>query len=123
MVLHLLQGGGRRKKGTEIVSSGEDGASSNMVIRSEDDSAVGSSDAFLSAQLRFTTDKHGQELCLVRSGEGDEEVGVMMGWEKGISELLIPPRINAAEIVYIDKEIGFNLNNHFSAGDAPFNGR
>ena len=93
MVLHLLQGGTRTKKGTELVSPGGDGASSTIVIRSEDESAVGSSDAFLSSRLRFTTDEHGQELCLVRSGEGDEEVGVMMGWEKGISESLIPARI------------------------------
>lgn len=39
----------------------------------------------MSSRLRFTTDEHGQEVCLVKVNE-KEEVGVMMGWERGISE-------------------------------------
>lgn len=54
----------------------------------DDDKPTNAPDAFLNAHLRFTTDEHGQEVCLVNTGKNeDEEVGVMMGWERGISEL------------------------------------
>lgn len=63
----------------------------SIVLRAEDDTATGSTEAFLSSKLHYTRDEHGQEICLLR--EGDKEVGVMMGWERDISEYrpLYPP--------------------------------
>ncbi len=54
-----------------------------LVLKEEDDTALGSTDKFLSSRLRYTTDAHGQDICLLQSGEA--EIGVMMGWERGIS--------------------------------------
>ena len=56
-----------------------------LVLKEEDDTALGSTDKFLSSRLRFTTDEHGQDICLLQSG--DTEIGVMMGWERGISAI------------------------------------
>ena len=61
-----------------------------LLIRTtdDDDKPTNAPDAFLNARIRFTTDGHGQEGCLVKTGKSkDEEVGVMMGWERGIGEL------------------------------------
>ncbi|KAN0128745.1 S-adenosyl-L-methionine-dependent methyltransferase [Lactarius tabidus] len=55
-----------------------------LVLREEDDTALGSTDKFLSSRLRYTSDEHGQEICLLQSG--DTEIGVMMGWERGIMQ-------------------------------------
>ncbi|KAF5393314.1 hypothetical protein D9757_000641 [Collybiopsis confluens] len=55
-----------------------------LVIRSEDSTAAASTDAFLASKLRFIKDENGQEICVVKAG--DEEIGVMMGWEKEIME-------------------------------------
>jgi type IV protein arginine methyltransferase len=57
----------------------------SFILKAEDATAAGSSIAFLSSRLRYTTDERGQEICLA-SLPGQEEVGVMMGWESGISE-------------------------------------
>lgn len=54
-----------------------------LVLKEEDDTALGSIDNFLSSRLRYTSDQRGQEICLLQSG--DTEIGVMMGWERGIS--------------------------------------
>ncbi|KAF9793492.1 hypothetical protein BJ322DRAFT_1034996 [Thelephora terrestris] len=54
----------------------------SIFLRAEDDTATGSTEAFLSSKLHYTRDKQGQEICLLR--EGDKEVGVMMGWERDI---------------------------------------
>ena len=56
----------------------------SLVLKASDDTAAGSTDNFLSSRLRYTRDDHGQEICLVNVGEG-EDVGVMMGWERDIS--------------------------------------
>lgn len=56
----------------------------DAVIKGEDDTAAGSTAAFLKSRLRYTTDDNGQEVCMVDAGDG-EEVGVMMGWEQPIS--------------------------------------
>ena len=61
-------------------------SSLSMVLRATDTTAAGSPEAFLASKLKFTTDDRGQEICLLRVS-ADEEVGVMMGWERGISEL------------------------------------
>ncbi|KAI0769724.1 S-adenosyl-L-methionine-dependent methyltransferase [Trametes elegans] len=57
----------------------------NLVLKATDSSAAGSPEAFLSSKLEYTKDEHGQEICLVKVSE-TEEVGVMMGWERGIMQ-------------------------------------
>ena len=54
-----------------------------LVLQTTDPTAAGSTDEFLQSKLSFRVDEHGQEVCFVKSAE--EEVGVMMGWEKPIS--------------------------------------
>lgn len=61
-------------------------SSLSMVLKATDTTAAGSPEAFLASKLKFTTDDRGQEICLLKVSDG-EEVGVMMGWERGISEL------------------------------------
>ena len=56
----------------------------SIILKAEDDTATGSTDAFLSSKLPYTRDDHGQQICLLR--EVDKEVGVMMGWERDISD-------------------------------------
>jgi len=56
-----------------------------LMLKEEDDTALGSTDKFLSSHLRYTTDAHGQDVCLLQSG--DTEIGVMMSWERGIINL------------------------------------
>lgn len=58
---------------------------SSLVLQGADNSAVASTDAFLSSKLRYTQDAHGQDICLLELDDG-EEVGVMMGWEREISK-------------------------------------
>jgi len=53
-----------------------------LVLKDEDDTPLSSTDKFLSSNLRYTTDAHAQEVCLLQSD--DTEIGVMMGWERGI---------------------------------------
>jgi protein arginine N-methyltransferase 2 len=71
----------------------------SIVLRAEDDTATGSTEAFLSSKLQYTQDEHGQEICLLR--DGDKQVGVMMGWERDISEHqpLPPSRRSAQELL------------------------
>ncbi|GAW05193.1 arginine methyl transferase [Lentinula edodes] len=57
---------------------------SSLMIRSEDETAAASTNAFLKSRLNFIKDKNGQEICVVKVG--DEEIGVMMGWEQGIMQ-------------------------------------
>ncbi|GLB37462.1 putative S-adenosyl-L-methionine-dependent protein-arginine N- methyltransferase that methylates the delta-nitrogen atom of arginine residues to form N5-methylarginine (type IV) in target proteins [Lyophyllum shimeji] len=59
-------------------------SSSSVVLREIDSSAAGSTEAFLSSNLKFIKDAYGQDICVLKIG--DEEVGVMMGWEQGIME-------------------------------------
>ncbi|KAG2750251.1 hypothetical protein P692DRAFT_20952825 [Suillus brevipes Sb2] len=58
---------------------------SSFVLRDVDNSAVASTDAFLSSKLRYTQDAHGQDICLLDLDDG-QEVGVMMGWEREIMQ-------------------------------------
>ena len=57
--------------------------SSSLVLKTADSTAIGSTNVFLSSQLQFTVDSHGQQICLLKTE--DDDVGVMMGWEHGIS--------------------------------------
>jgi len=63
----------------QLLPRGNSGPQSGH-LKATDDSALGSSDKFLSSQLRFTVDDFGQEICLLKTE--DAEVGVMMGWER-----------------------------------------
>ena len=58
---------------------------SSLILQDVDNSAVASTDAFLSSKLRYTQDAHGQDICLLEFDDG-QEVGVMMGWEREISK-------------------------------------
>ncbi|TRM69857.1 S-adenosyl-L-methionine-dependent methyltransferase [Schizophyllum amplum] len=60
-------------------------SSSNLVIRAQDETGAGSTEEFLKSKLRYTKDAHGQEICMLKIND-DEEVGVMMGWERGIMQ-------------------------------------
>ena len=62
----------------------------SLVLKANDATAVGSTELFLKSRLRYEKDANGQELCLLRINE-TEEVGVMMGWEREISEHLDIP--------------------------------
>ncbi|KAI0663606.1 S-adenosyl-L-methionine-dependent methyltransferase [Cubamyces menziesii] len=57
----------------------------NIILKATDTTPAGSTDAFLSTKLEYTKDEHGQEICLVKVAD-QEEVGVMMGWERGIMQ-------------------------------------
>lgn len=77
-------------KGTELLlnllasKSQDPSSSSALLLKGVDDTAAGSTSSFLHSKLTYSTDKHGQQICSVMAGE--DEVGVMMGWEKEIME-------------------------------------
>lgn len=54
------------------------------MLRAEDTTAAASTEEFLKSKLVYRTDSHGQEIVVIDID--GEEVGVMMGWEKPISE-------------------------------------
>ncbi|KAF9012370.1 arginine methyl transferase [Cyathus striatus] len=56
----------------------------SLILRATDTTASGSTDAFLHSRLRYTKDNFGQPICMLSIDE--EEVGVMMGWEKEIMQ-------------------------------------
>ena len=62
--------------------AGESG--DEMILHVEDSTAAGSLSTFLNSNLKYRKDDRGQEICVVQAG--DDEVGVMMGWEREISE-------------------------------------
>lgn len=57
----------------------------SLVLKATDTTAAASTDTYLASPLKYIKDEHGQEICLLKINE-EEEVGVMMGWERGISE-------------------------------------
>lgn len=67
-----------------LISLRED-SSLTFLLKETDTSVVGSTDKFLKSRLRYEKDENGQELCLLKIND-EEEVGVMMGWEREISE-------------------------------------
>ena len=83
--------------------------SSTLLLKEKDSSAMGSTDVFLSSKLTYVKDENGQDLCLLRVG--DEEVGVMMGWEHNIMErtvqALCEDHPNAPRLKILN--IGFGL--------------
>ncbi|KDR75852.1 hypothetical protein GALMADRAFT_226499 [Galerina marginata CBS 339.88] len=83
--------------------------SATLILRADDATATGSSDAFLSSSLRYTVDEHGQNICLLEVEGG--EVGVMMGWEENIMRetvhRLCDCRPNASHLKVLN--VGFGL--------------
>lgn len=69
-----------------LLSGHENPEPNTLLVRSEDTTAAGSPAAFLSSRLTYSFDAYGQEICSVQAD--GEEIGVMMGWEKGISEFM-----------------------------------
>jgi type IV protein arginine methyltransferase len=63
---------------------GDEDENGNIVLKVEDNTAAGSSKAFLSSSLQFIKDSNGQDICLATLPSG-EQIGVMMGWETDIS--------------------------------------
>ncbi|PSR81140.1 hypothetical protein PHLCEN_2v6475 [Hermanssonia centrifuga] len=57
----------------------------SLVLKATDTTAAGSTESYLASRLRFKKDAHGQEICLLTL-EDEDEVGVMMGWERGIMQ-------------------------------------
>jgi len=82
---------------------------SMLIFRTTDDTASGSSDVFLNSKLNYTTDEHGQNICMV--GVSGDEVGVMMGWEEGIMretvERLCGDHPNSSNLKVLN--VGFGL--------------
>jgi type IV protein arginine methyltransferase len=60
----------------------------SLNLKSTDPSAAGSTEAFLKTPLRYIIDEVGQEIVVARIEDGSE-VGVMMGWERDISSILL----------------------------------
>ncbi|KAJ3775067.1 arginine methyl transferase [Lentinula raphanica] len=67
-----------------LSSRSEPEKGSSLVLRSDDTTAAASTDAFLKSKLKFIKDENGQEICVVKAGE--DEIGVMMGWERGVMQ-------------------------------------
>ncbi|TBU33924.1 arginine methyl transferase [Dichomitus squalens] len=57
----------------------------SLILKATDTTPAGSTDAFLDTKLEYTKDENGQDICLVKVSD-NEEVGVMMGWERGIMQ-------------------------------------
>ena len=55
--------------------------SPTLLLRATDETASGSSDAFLKSKLKYKV-VHDQHICVL--DVDGEEIGVMMGWEKDI---------------------------------------
>ena len=83
--------------------------SASLILQNTDVSALASSDVFLESKLKFITDTNGQNICLLVVGE--EEVGVMMGWERAIMQRTVEelcrdhPRASALKVL----NVGFGL--------------
>ena len=89
-------------------SRAPESTTSNLVIRGEDDTGAASTEEFLKSKLRYTKDEHGQEICMLKINE-DEEVGVMMGWERGIMEETVKRTTAGAKGSLKVLNVGFGL--------------
>ena len=80
-----------------------------MILREMDPTATGSTDVFLSSKLRFIKDASNQDVCMLDVGQ--DEVGVMMGWERGIMTKTVEklckdhPKVNDLKVL----NVGFGL--------------
>ncbi|KAL1748763.1 S-adenosyl-L-methionine-dependent methyltransferase [Schizophyllum fasciatum] len=102
-------------------SRAPESSSTNLVIRAEDDTGAGSTEAFLKSKLRYTKDDHGQEICMLNINES-EEVGVMMGWERGIMQETVKRTTANAKGPLKILNVGFGLgiiDGLFQALDPP----
>ncbi|EJD02699.1 uncharacterized protein FOMMEDRAFT_133950 [Fomitiporia mediterranea MF3/22] len=82
-------------------------SSSSLILRANDETAAGSTTEFLNSRLVFRKDENGQDVCVVRSGE--EEVGVMMGWERGIMQETVNKLCEGLDGEYSVLNVGFGL--------------
>ncbi|KAL5523538.1 hypothetical protein ACEPAG_7711 [Sanghuangporus baumii] len=82
-------------------------SSSSIILRADDTTAAGSPSEFLNSRLIFKKNDHGQEVCLVKAG--DEEVGVMMGWERDIMQETVNRLFEGLEGSYSVLNVGFGL--------------
>lgn len=75
----------------------------------DDETASGSTDVFLRSKLKYAVDQYGQNICMLEVDE--EEVGVMMGWEKIIMDetihKLCDAHPNASKLKVLN--VGFGL--------------
>ncbi|KLO15402.1 hypothetical protein SCHPADRAFT_927211 [Schizopora paradoxa] len=84
-------------------------APSSIILRNEDSTAAGSQSEFLNSPLLFTKDENGQAICKVKVE--DEEIGVMMGWEREIMKQTVHqlveehPGVSSLKVL----NIGFGL--------------
>ncbi|KAG6869133.1 hypothetical protein C0993_001698 [Termitomyces sp. T159_Od127] len=84
-----------------------------LVLKETDTSAIGDNDAFLSSKLVYVNDENGQDVCLLRVG--DEEVGVMMGWERNIMKRTVQalcadhPNAHKLKILNVGFGLGISL--------------
>ncbi|KAJ7579094.1 arginine methyl transferase [Mycena floridula] len=85
-IYHIIRDAGIRAEMLLALLSGRPLAQSpaSLVLHAQDDTAAASTDVFLASKLKFVRDGHGQDICMLQVG--DEEVGVMMGWEREIME-------------------------------------
>lgn len=81
----LIRDAGIRSEFLLRILDKKDAQPDSLIIKTSDNTVAGSSSTFLQSKLRYVKDENGQEICLATSDEG-VEVGVMMGWEKPISE-------------------------------------
>lgn len=90
---------------------------SNIILQEKDDTAAGSNTTFLSSNLRFTKDESGQDVCFVDAG--DQQVGVMMGWEREIMEetvkRLCQDHENAQHLKVLNVGFGLGIVGRFLA--------
>ncbi len=84
-IYHLIRDAGIRAEMLLALLSASPSSSDVLRLQSTDATAAGSTDVYLTSKLTFKSDEHGQEICVVNAGD-DEEVGVMMGWERPIME-------------------------------------
>ncbi|THH07221.1 hypothetical protein EW145_g3532 [Phellinidium pouzarii] len=80
---------------------------SSLILRTNDTAAAASSTEFLNSRLKFTKDVNGQDVCLVKAGGAD--IGVMMGWERGIMQETVKKLCSDVDDEYSVLNIGFGL--------------
>ncbi|KIY48197.1 hypothetical protein FISHEDRAFT_65775 [Fistulina hepatica ATCC 64428] len=96
-------------------------SASSIVLSTTDTSAAASTEAFLASRLRYTEDDNGQPICMLKV-EGGDEIGVMMGWERGIMEETVMKLTDGQQGPLRILNVGFGLgiiDSFFQALDPP----
>ncbi|KAF9268947.1 arginine methyl transferase [Marasmius fiardii PR-910] len=85
-------------------------SANTLILNNLDQTAANSTDSYLQSKLAFVNDEQGQEICVVKVG--DEEIGVMMGWEREIMEKTVEvlceghPNLSGLRILNIGHGLG-----------------